>query len=139
MSKRILALSAACLLLCCCGLFAQAENVPSQGDGAYYGQSEEDEWFDNGYEGIEKNDPDLVIEETEPPPQWYQRLSVVPVVIGVAAGVIVVAVLYRRSRPEPPEPGPYVLRPTVRVEEQRDQLTEETQTTRKLSAENSKE
>ncbi len=137
MSKRIPALLAACLLLCCCGLLAHAEEAPAQGDGAQYGQYEDD-WFDNGYEEIEKNDPDLVIEETEPPQQWYQRLSVVPVVIGVAAGVIVVAVLYRSSRPEPPEPVPYELRPTVRVEEQRDRLTEETQTTRNLSAENPK-
>lgn len=139
MMKRVLALSAACLLLCCCGLFAHAEEAPAQGDGARYGQYEDDDWFDNGYEEIEKNDPDLVIEEPEPPQQWYQRLSVVPVVIGVAAGVLAVAFLYRRSRPEPPEPVPYVLRPSVRVEEQRDRLTEETQTPRNLSAENSKE
>ncbi len=140
MKKRVIALLAACLLLFGCGLYALAEEAdaaPAGDDGARYG-SYEDDWFDNGYEEIEKNDPDL-IEEPEPPQRWYQSLSVIPVVIGVVAGAAAVAFLYRRSRPQMPAPAPFERRVNISVAAQSDRLAEETHTRRSLSATNSGE
>ena len=140
MSKRFFALLAACLLLFGCGLRALAEEAdaaPAEEGGARYG-SYEDDWFDNGYEEIEKNDPEL-IEELQPARRWYQSLSVVPVVLGVIAGAAAVAFFYQRSRPQMPEAAPLEPRVSTSVTAQTDRLAEETHTKRSLSLPNSGE
>ena len=125
-----------CLLLFAFGCSAFAEEAPAGTDGAAQGgyESYDDDWFNNGYEGIENTPPDGDSEERALPPRWYQRFSIVPVVIGLLVGAGVVFVFFQRSRSEAPAPGPYELRPEIDVAEQRDRLANVKRTTRDLSA-----
>jgi hypothetical protein len=101
----------------------------------------EDDWFNNGYEGIE-NDPDFDNGDSNATPtlvRWYRRLSVAPVILGALVGAAVVFVLYRRSRPIPPEAVPFELHAEAKLTARNDRLAEVKRTMRDLSATDSGE
>ena len=129
MIKKAVSLLAVCLLLFGLGFSALAEQAPAANDGALYGDYEDD-WFDNGYDGLE-NEPDGD-EESAPRLPWYRRISVVPILFGAAVGAAAVAFLTRRSRPELPSAAPFELHPDTRMEEAYDRLADESHTTRNL-------
>ena len=135
MMKQITAILFACLLLLGLAAPAFAEEAPAEGNGAQYGNYEDD-WFDNGYEGLENEPPVADKEEVPTTQRWFQRLSVVPIVIGVLIGAAAVYVLYQRSRPEPLSPAPFEPKAETSVTARQDRLAKEAHTKRSLSATN---
>ena len=137
MVKKAILILSVCLLLFGFGLSALAEEASSaaaESKEEVY-DTYEDDWFNNGYEGIE-NDPDLGDSGDAAPRmlRWYRRLSVVPVIIGAVAGAAVVVVLYRKSRPVPPEAVPFELHARAKLTAQNDRLGDVKRTMRNLSA-----
>ena len=137
MRKKAFAFLSVCLLLFGFGfstLAEEADSAPVEANESLYG-SYEDDWFDNGYEGIE-NEPDLGDDSESVPllTQWYRRMSIVPVVLGVLVSAAAVFVLYKNSRSEPPEAVPYELRAETHLAAQNDWLADVKHTTRKLSS-----
>ncbi|MBQ9553128.1 MAG: hypothetical protein IJU96_10255 [Clostridia bacterium] len=135
MMKRITAILFACLLLLGLAAPAFAEEAPAEGNGAQYGNYEDD-WFDNGYEGLENEPPVADKEEVPTTQRWFQRLSIVPIVIGVLIAAAAVYLLYQKSRPEPLSPAPFELQAETSVTARQDRLAKEAHTTRSLSATN---
>lgn len=136
MMKKLTAILFACLLLLGLAAPAFAEEAPAEGDGAQYGNYEDD-WFDNGYEGIENEPPDAKAQEKVPTTQrWFQRLSIVPIILGILIAAGAVYVLYQRSRPDPLSPAPFEPQVETSVTARQDRLAKETHTTRSLSATN---
>ncbi|HBL41287.1 MAG TPA: hypothetical protein DDY98_06885 [Ruminococcaceae bacterium] len=94
MIKKLASLFLIFLLLLGLSGFAFAEEagtadaVPNEVYGGY-----EDDFFNNGYEGIEES-PGVA---QEPVVRWYQRLSVVPIVFGVIVGAVAVFILRKNS------------------------------------------
>ncbi len=90
----------------------------------------EDEFFDNGYDGIESLPPGTT---QQPVKRWYQRLSIVPVVIGIAAGAVAVLIM-RKNTGGTMTVGnsTYEVRSAKRIVAQNDQLVNVRHTTRHL-------